>query len=143
VQVAWIAPAAAAVAFWLWFLALGRARGTVKRVALRATLVALAGVLVWSAARKGLLTHASAGFRFALVAAVALVTVGYLYLIRFCDVCGRMVRNLKPATCPRCGALLPRHGMTRQLRRVDEPRRDALDRRARLARPRHPEGPDA
>lgn len=139
----WIAPAAVAVASWLWFLALGRARGSIKRVALRATLVALAAILVWSAAHKGLFTHASLGFRLALVVSVAIVAIGYLYLIRFCDRCGRMVRNLKPATCPRCGALLPRHGMTSRLRRLEESPWDPRDRRARTVRPRHPEGPDA
>lgn len=141
-QAVWIAPAAVLAAFWLWFLALGRTRGGVKRIALRATLVLLAGLLVWSAAQKGLLTRASPGFRFALVAAVGIVTVGYLYLIRFCDACGRMVRNLKPDSCPRCGGPLPRHGMTPRLRTSVE-RRDALDRRARAVRPRHPQGPDA
>ncbi len=142
-QAVWIAPAAVAVASWLWFLALGRARGSVKRVALRVSLLALAAILVWSAAHKGLLTRASLGFRLALVLSVGIVAVGYLYLIRFCDACGRMVRNLKVATCPRCGAFLPRHGMTSRLRRLDEARRDPLDRHARVARPRHPEGPDA
>jgi len=42
--------AGVAAAAWLWFLALGRARGPVKRLALRATLLALIGALVAVAA---------------------------------------------------------------------------------------------
>lgn len=138
----WIAPVAAAAVAWLWFLALGRTRGVVKRLMLRATLLALAGALIYSAAQKGLLTRASPGFRLALLLAVALVAVGYLYLIRFCGACGRMVRNLKPAACPRCGAPLPLHGMTTRSRAADgEARRDPLALRAQRSRP--PEGPRA
>src|SRR3954471_19198656 len=88
---------------WLWFLAQGRARGGLKRLALRVTLLALAGVLVGTAAEHGLLSRTSVGFCVALVLAVVIVTVGYLYLTRFCDACGRMVRNLKVPSCPRCG----------------------------------------
>ena len=58
----------------------------------------------------------------ALVLAVLIVTVGYLYLTRFCDACGRMVRNLKVQTCPRCGGYLPRHGMTARLRQPGDER---------------------
>ena len=138
-----MAPAAAAVLAWLWFLALGRSRGSVKRVALRVTLLLVATALVWSAAEKGLLTRASPGFRVALLAAVLIVAVGYLYLIRFCVSCGRMVRNLKPATCPRCGAALPVHGMTARLRRLDgDYPQAAVFRRARPP-PRPKEGPRA
>jgi hypothetical protein len=109
---------------------------------LRATLLALAGALIYSAAQKGLLTRASPGFRLALLLAVALVAIGYLYLIRFCGACGRMVRNLKPAACPRCGAPLPLHGMTTRSRAADgEARRDPLALRAQRSRP--PEGPRA
>ena len=53
------------------------------------------------------------------------------YLVRFCDACGRMERNLKVARCARCGALLPVHGMTSRLHR-DAPVAPA--RRARLGR---------
>ena len=136
-------PAAAAALAWLWFLALGRTRGSVKRVALRVTLLLVAAALVWSAAEKGLLTRASPGFRVALLAAVLIVAVGYLYLIRFCVSCGRLVRNLKPAACPRCGAALPVHGMTARLRRLDGDRpQAALFRRPRPSlRPK--EGPRA
>ena len=142
-QAIWIAPAAVLAALWLWFLARGRARGGVKRVLLRVTLLALAGLLVGVAAQRGLLVRASVGFRLALVLAVVIVTVGYLYLTRFCDACGRMVRNLKLQTCPRCGAYLPLHGMTARLRRPgDERRWNPAERRAR-PRPRHPEGPSA
>ncbi len=143
-QVIWIGAAGALAALWLWFLAHGRARGGVKRVSLRVTLLALAGVLVAAAAERGLLARASIGFRLALVLAVIIVTVGYLYLTRFCDACGRMVRNLKVQTCPRCGAYLPRHGMTVRLRQPgDERGWTPGARRARPPRPRHPEGPGA
>jgi hypothetical protein len=138
-----MAPAAAAVLAWLWFLALGRTRGGVKRVALRVTLLLFASALVWSAAQKGLLSRASPGFRVALLAAVLIVAVGYLYLIRFCGSCGRMVRNLKPAGCPRCGAALPVHGMTARLRRLDGGDRSAALRRRERPAPRPKEGPRA
>ena len=139
-----MAPAAVAVAAWLWFLALGRTRGGVKRVALRVTILLVASGLIWSAAQKGLLSRASPGFRIALLAAVLLVAVGYLYLIRFCGSCGRMVRNLKPAACPRCGAALPVHGMTARLRRLDGiPPPAALLRRNRPSAPRPKDGPRA
>jgi hypothetical protein len=144
VQAIWIVPAAILAAIWLWFLAQGRARGVVKRLALRVTLLGLVGMLVAAAADRGLLSRASMGFRIALVLAVATVTVAYLYLTRFCDACGRMVRNLKVQTCPRCGAYLPRHGMTARLRRPgDERLWDPRDRRVRPPRSRHPEGPSA
>ena len=106
-------------AAWLWFLALGRTRGAWKRLALRGSLLALLVGLWEAASGRGLLLHASAGFRLALLLALLTVAVGYLYLIRFCAVCGRMVRNLKPAACPRCGTPLPRHGMTTRLRRPE------------------------
>jgi len=144
VQPVLIAPAVVVAALWLWFLARGRARGGLKRLALRLTLLALAGVMVGVAADRGLLSRTSIGFRVALVLAVAVVTVAYLYLTRFCDACGRMVRNLRIATCPRCGAFLPRHGMTTRLRRPgDDQLWSAADRRARPSRARHPEGPSA
>jgi hypothetical protein len=143
VQSLWLAPAATVAALWLWFLARGRAPGGVKRLALRVTLLALVGVLVASAAERGLLTHASMGFRIALLLAVVIVTVGYLYLTRFCGRCGRMVRNLKVAVCPRCGAQLPPHGMTSRPSRSVEERTDPGARRTRLPRGRHPEGPRA
>ena len=143
-QAIWTAGALLLAALWLWFLAQGRARGGLKRVALRITLLALAGVLVGVAAQHGLLARASVGFRIALVLAVVIVTVGYLYLTRFCDACGRMVRNLKLQTCPRCGGYLPLHGMTARLRKPgDERRWTPADRRPRPPRSRHPEGPSA
>ncbi len=129
-------------AVWLWFLARGRARGPVKRIGLRVSLFALVGALVAVAARKGLLTQASFGFRIALLIALLTVAVGYLYLIRFCGSCGRMVRNLRDPTCPRCGAWLPRHGMTTRVRRPgDDHRWDPLEKRERP--PRHYDGPRA
>jgi predicted RNA-binding Zn-ribbon protein involved in translation (DUF1610 family) len=129
-QAALAAPLALLAAAWLWFLARGRARGAVKRAALRLTLLAFAGRLVAVAAQRGLFVRASFGFRAAILVAMLTVVVGYLYLIRFCVSCGRMVRNLRDATCPRCGAFLPRHGMTgRVRRRGDERLRDPLQRR--------------
>ena len=139
-----IAPAAVLAALWLWFLARGRARGGVKRLALRLTLLMLAGLLVAVAADRGLLARTSIGFRVALLLAVVVVTVAYLYLTRFCGACGRMVRNLKTQTCPRCGTYLPLHGMTTRLRRPgDEQAGSPRARRARPPRSRHPEGPSA
>ncbi|MCA1828672.1 MAG: hypothetical protein ABR567_20070 [Myxococcales bacterium] len=126
-----------AAAAWLWFLALGRARGPVKRLALRATLLVVIGALVAVAAHKGLLTRTSVGFRIALLMALLTVAVGYLYMTRFCGSCGRMVRNLKPPTCSRCGAWLPIHGMTTRVRRPGDDRRwDPLEKRPRPAPPR-------
>jgi hypothetical protein len=115
--VLWVAPAAALALLWLWFLALGRASGGVKRLALRGTLLALIAAMISVAARRGLLARSSPAFQLALMVSLLVVAIGYLYLIRFCDVCGRMERNLKVATCPRCGAPLPWHGMTRRMRR--------------------------
>lgn len=123
-----LAPLAAGALAWLWFLARGRASGAVKRVALRATLLAVAGALVALGAQRGLFVRASLGFRVAILMALVTVTVGYLYLIRFCGACGRMVRNLKDPSCPRCGAYLPVHGMTARTRRAGDDRRwDPLD----------------
>ena len=121
----WIALAAVAAVAWLWFLARARAPGNVKRIAFRVTLLAvLAGLLV-VASQRDVFARASAGFQLVLLFALAGVELGYLYTTRFCRSCGFMVRNLKPAGCPRCGTALPRHGMTSELRRleVDAPRR--------------------
>ena len=115
----WLAPAAALALAWLWFLALGRAKGGVKRLGLRATLLAVIAALVFVAQRRGLFARATVGFQLAILGALLVMAVGYLYSIRFCDVCGRMVRNLKVSQCPRCGAQLPWHGMTRRLRREE------------------------
>jgi hypothetical protein len=139
-----IAPAAVLALGWLWFLARGRARGAVKRLALRATLLALSAGLVLLAAERGLLTRTSLGFRAAMLLAVLAVCVGYLYLVRFCGSCGRMVRNLKEPTCPRCGAWLPLHGMTQRVRRPgDDHTWNPLEKRPRPPRTRHPDEPRA
>jgi predicted RNA-binding Zn-ribbon protein involved in translation (DUF1610 family) len=141
VRLALYLPVAVAAAAWLWFLARGRTRGPFKRAALRATLLLATAALVAAGAERGLFTRASLGFRLALLLAVVTVVVGYLYLIRFCGSCGRMVRNLKEATCPRCGAWLPRHGMTNRVRRPgDERRWDPLEKPVRR---RPQEGPRA
>ena len=121
---------------WLWFLARGRAGGALKRAALRLSLLVLTFALVAVAGQRGLFVRASAGFRLALLLALLTVAVGYLYLIRFCGSCGRMVRTLREPACPRCGAFLPLHGMTTRLRRpgddrrwnpLDKPQRRPLD----------------
>jgi hypothetical protein len=141
VQAVWIAPAAVAAVAWLWFLARGRSRGGVKRVALRLTLVGLSAGLVMAAAQRGFFARASLGFRAALLLAMLTVVVGYLYLTRFCGSCGRMVRNLRDQTCPRCGAWLPLHGMTARVHRPGEGTpRDPLQRPSRR---RPTEGPRA
>lgn len=143
-QPLFVALAAVLAALWLWFLARGRAPGGMKRLALRATLLALVVGLLVVGSERGVFSRASPGFRVALLLAIVAVTVGYLYLTRFCDRCGRMVRNPKPSLCPRCGAALPVHGMTRTLRRPGEGRSlQPGDLRARPPRPRHPEGPSA
>jgi hypothetical protein len=143
VQSLWLAPAAVLAALWLWFLARARAPGGVKRVALRLTLLGLAVALAASAAERGLFSRASPGFRIALVLALVTVTVGYLYLTRFCEKCGRMVRNLKVAQCPRCGAPLGAHGMTTRPHRSGERGSLLAPRRAHRPSARHPEGPSA
>jgi hypothetical protein len=133
----WVAPAAAAAVVWLWFLALGKAPGGVKRLAFRITLLALLGGLLAAGIRRGVFSRTSAGFQFLLLVALIGVELGYLYTTRFCPRCGRMVRNLRPAACPRCGALLPRHGMTKTLRAAPRASGDGDDSAAR-PRPRRP-----
>jgi hypothetical protein len=145
VQPLWLLPAAVLAVLWLWFLARGRSPGAVKRIALRATLLLMAGGLVGIAAQRGVFSRASFGFRLALLLSILIVTVGYLYLTRFCNACGRMVRNMKIKACPRCGTPLPVHGMTARMPREsgDGVRPRAGERRAGAARPRYPEGPSA
>jgi len=135
---AWIAPAAALAVIWLWFLARGRAPGTLKRLAFRATLAALVAALLFTAGRRGFFSRSSLGFQLAVALAMLAVVVGYLYTTRFCPQCGRMVRNLKTSACPRCGALLTRHGMTAALHRRgdDLPRGEVLPGRAARTRMR-------
>ena len=138
----WIAPAAVAGIGWIWFLARGRTRGVTKRLLLRVTLFVVAAGLLYMGAQRGLFTQTSLGFRFLLLGALLLVEVGYLYLTRFCPSCGRMVRNLRPPTCPRCGAWMPVHGMTTRVRRPGDDRRwDPMEKRERP--PRDFEGPRA
>jgi hypothetical protein len=122
----WVAPAAVLAVAWLWFLARGKAPGAVKRLAFRATLLALLVGLLALASARGVFARASPGFQLVLILALVAVELGYLYTTRFCVQCGVMVRNLKPAACPRCGAALPRHGMTSALRRpLGEDREEA------------------
>jgi len=127
---------------WIWFLARGRTRGATKRALFRLSLLALFAALIGIGADRGLWTQTSFGFRLVLFGALLLVEVGYLYLIRFCPSCGRMVRNLRPPTCPRCGAWLPIHGMTARVRRPGDDRTwDPMEKRARP--PRQSDGPRA
>jgi hypothetical protein len=119
VQSVLLAPAAVLAIFWLWFLMRGKARGTAKRLALRVTLFAIVGGLVAAAERRGIFARASLGFKLALLLALLTVVVGYLYLIRFCDSCGRMERDFKSIHCKRCQSLLPLNGMSSKLRRED------------------------
>ena len=98
---------------------LGKASGGLKRVAFRITLLGLLAGLLAAGIARGVFTRTSAGFQVLLIAALVAVELGYLYTTRFCARCGRMVRNLKRATCPRCGSPLPRHGMTTKLRAVE------------------------
>src|SRR4051812_50077926 len=118
-----MAPAALAAIGWLWFLARGRTRGGVKRASLRASLLVLSAGLVFMAAQRGVFAHASLGLRAALLVALLTVVIGYLYLTRFCGSCGRMIRNLRDSTCPRCGAWLPLHGMTARVHRPGDDKR--------------------
>jgi hypothetical protein len=114
----WVAPAAALAVVWLWFLARGKAKGATKRLAFRATLLALLAGLVALGSSRGVFARTSTGFVLVLLLALVAVELGYLYTTRFCPRCGWMVRNLKVAACPRCGSALPRHGMTSELRRL-------------------------
>jgi len=115
----WIAPAAALGVAWLWFLARGKAPGGVKRLAFRATLLAVLAALLALASVRGVFARTSAGFQLVLLLALVAVELGYLYTTRFCPRCGRMVRNLRVAACPRCGAPLARHGMRSEPRRPE------------------------
>jgi len=127
----WVAPAAAAAVAWLWFLALGRAPGGVKRLAFRITLLGVLAALLGAGVRRGVFARTSPGFQVLLLAALVAVELGYLYTTRFCPRCGRMVRNLRVAGCARCGAPLPRHGMTNTLRATNRIAGDGDDRGAR------------
>jgi hypothetical protein len=112
--------AALAVALfgWLW---VGRAPGPRKRLVFRFALLLLSAFLVWLGRTQGIFAQASPAFRLALGAIVLLVAIGNLYAVRFCSLCGRMVRNFKLLECPRCKQPLPRDGFT------DQPRRPPID----------------
>jgi hypothetical protein len=120
VQSALLAPAAALAIFWLWFLARGKARGSLKKVGLRVTLFLIAFGLAAAAERRGIFLRASLGFKLALLLALLTVVVGYLYLVRFCGQCGRMERDFKALRCKRCQSPLPLNGMSSKLRREEE-----------------------
>jgi hypothetical protein len=114
-RVAWWALVGALGVLWLGWLAKGRAAGWTKRLAFRATLITAVALLV----RLGLTVGPGQklSFEVSLLLAAPLL-LAYLYLVRFCPRCGLMQRNLKPAVCARCGAALPRHGMTSLPRRT-------------------------
>jgi hypothetical protein len=104
-----------AAIFWIW---LGRARGSLKRIAYRALLFTLAAALVAAGRTQGLFARASIPFDLALAVIILLVVFGNLYAVRFCTACGRMHRNFKASVCARCGQPLPRHGFTEEPRRA-------------------------
>jgi hypothetical protein len=133
----WVALAATAAVAWLWFLLLGKAPGGVKRLAFRFTLLGLLAALVAAGWRRGVFARTSPSFQVLLLVALVAVELGYLYTTRFCPRCGRMVRNLRVSACPRCAALLSRHGMTNALRAARPSSGDGEDRVAppRVRRP--------
>jgi hypothetical protein len=114
-RVAWWALGCALAIGWLGWLARGRAAGWTKRLAFRATLIAAVVLLVELGLTVG--PGRQLAFEVSLLLAAPLL-LAYLYLVRFCPRCGLMLRNLKPALCARCGAALPRHGMTTLPRRT-------------------------
>jgi hypothetical protein len=102
---------------WLAFLVVGTARGAIKRIAFRATLLAVAAGVIASGRFTGVFAQVGSGGRAVLLAVLLLLMVSYLYLVRFCSQCGRMHRNFKLASCERCGEPLPDHGLTTRARR--------------------------
>lgn len=113
---------------WLW---LGRAAGRAKRLAFRVFLLLLTIGLVALGRRTGIFALVSPGFRVLLGGTVLLVVVGNLVGVRFCDACGRMHRNLRVATCRRCGFALPQHGLTDRRKRAPQDPLDPLGKRGR------------
>jgi hypothetical protein len=111
-----------AVGLWLGWLARGRASGKTKRIAFRATLFGAIVLLAW--AGPDLLARRQIAYEVAVLLCGS-IFLAYLYVVRFCPECGLMQRNLKPSTCGRCGAALPRHGMTAMPRRTGQERRRA------------------
>lgn len=123
--------AAVAGVAWLAFLAVGTARGAVKRAAWRATLAAAVVGVVLVGRRSGIFAQVGGSGRFVVVATAGLLVLSYLYLIRFCSRCGRLHRNLKTAACVRCGGPLPDHGLTSRPRRFIRTREGSADPRPR------------
>jgi hypothetical protein len=111
-----------ALALWLGWLAQARASGKTKRIAFRATLLAAIALLAWRG--PDLLAGRQVSYEVAVLLCGSF-SLAYLYMVRFCPQCGLMQRNLKPATCTRCGAALPRHGMTAVPRRTGGEQRRA------------------
>jgi hypothetical protein len=112
--------ALAALGLWLRWLVRGRAAGRTKRFAFRATLLAAIALLAW--AGPDLLARRQIAYQVAVLLCGS-IFLAYLYVVRFCPDCGLMQRNLEPATCARCGAALPRHGMTTVPRRTGHEQR--------------------
>jgi len=112
----------AALGLWLGWLARGRAAGKTKRIAFRATLLAVIVLLGWMG--PDLLAQREIAYQVAVLLCGS-IFLAYLYVVRFCPDCGLMQRNLKPRACARCGAALPRHGMTALPRRTGHERRRA------------------
>jgi len=117
-----------AAIFWI---AYGRARGASKRLAYRALLFIIALSLCAAGRAQGLFARATVPFDLAIAVTLLLVVLGNLYSVRFCTACGRMHRNFKIAACTRCGAPLPRHGLTDQPRSKPLDPTDPLGRRAK------------
>ena len=114
---------------WLW---VGRAPGQRKRAVFRIALLGLTAGLIALGRSRGIFAQATPAFTLALGLIMLLVAVGNLYSVRFCTACGRMQRNFKTLKCSRCGAVLPRHGLT------EEPRRAPLDPTDPLGRKKAP-----
>src|SRR3954468_14882437 len=91
----------AVLGLWLGWLAKGRASGKTKRIAFRATLLGAIVFLAW--AGPDLLARRQIAYEVAVLLCGS-IFLAYLYVVRFCPACGLMQRNLKPATCVRCGA---------------------------------------
>lgn len=118
----------------LAWLAIGKAKGAVKRSVWRLALAAGVVGVVLGGRRSGIFAQVGGGGRFVLVATAGLLVLSYLYLIRFCPSCGKLHRDFKLASCARCGAPLPDHGLTSRPRRAPRPPRRAESEEFRLRR---------
>ncbi|MBS2022745.1 MAG: hypothetical protein JST92_10065 [Deltaproteobacteria bacterium] len=113
---AWSLIATGVIGAWAW-LWIGDARGEVKRLAFRVSMLLLAAGVLYAGRRAGIFALVSPGFAVLLGCIVLLVVVGNLFGVRFCDACGRMHRNLRDSVCRRCGLGLSQHGLTTRRKR--------------------------